>query len=650
MFGTIVRRCAALPRPAKRWLTILADTIMLPLALWAAFALRFGEILPPLDDFWWLFIATPLLAIPVLKGAGLYRAVLRYMGPQAVLAVLKGVTVSAVLVAALALMGDSRGLPRTVPILYWLNALLYVGGSRLLLRALLQSLTRQPLDQEPVIIYGAGAAGAQLLEVLSQGGEYLPVALIDDDPALAGSVVRGVAVHPAAELEKLVERWEVQQVLLATPSASRQRRRAILNRLEPLAVHVRTVPSLTDIVSGRARPDEVREVDVEDLLGRDPVPPHQELLDRCIRGRSVLVTGAGGSIGAELCRQILLRQPRRLVLYDVAEFALYRVERDLAQLIATSGSAVELVPLLGSVGNRSRMFQALRQFDVATVYHAAAYKHVPIVEHNVVEGVQNNVIGTLQAAQAARDAGVESFVLVSTDKAVRPTNVMGASKRMGELVLQALAQLPGPTVFSMVRFGNVLGSSGSVVPLFREQIRSGGPVTVTDPKVTRYFMTIPEAAALVIQAGSMAQGGEVFVLDMGQPVQIADLARKMIRLMGLQVRDERHPDGDVAIVYTGLRPGEKLYEELLIGDNVTDTPHPMIMRAEETAYSWNELQLLLDELQQACTEFNGAGVRSVLQRAVPEYAPQGSLREYLAPADATDSLKVRWLPTAGGGD
>ncbi|WP_152765301.1 polysaccharide biosynthesis protein [Alkalilimnicola sp. S0819] len=622
---------------------------MLPLMLWGAFALRFGELMPPsMARFWWLFPVAPLVAIPMLKWAGLYRAVLRYMGPNAAIAVLKGVSLSAVLLAALALMGNVRDLPRTIPILYWLLAMLYVGGSRFLLRAMLQRLVRRPRLKEPMIIYGAGSAGAQLAAALSHGPEFHPVAFVDDDSALWGSVVRGVSVYAPTEIERLVERYEARQLLLAIPSASRQRRREILMRLEPLSVHVKTIPGFADIVSGRARADEVREVPIEDLLGRDPVAPDTALLDRCIRDKVVLVSGAGGSIGAELCRQIVQRRPRALLLYDVSEYGLYQIEHELRRLKVVVESELSLIPLLGSVVDQARLEQVLRQFSVQTVYHAAAYKHVPIVEHNILEGIRNNVFGTLAAARAAQAAAVESFVLVSTDKAVRPTNVMGASKRLAELVLQALAREEGVTRFTMVRFGNVLGSSGSVVPLFRRQIARGGPLTVTHPQITRYFMTIPEAAALVIQAGSMGQGGDVFVLEMGEPVRIVDMARKMVRLTGLQVRDEDNPEGDIAIEFTGLRPGEKLYEELLIGDNVTETGHEMIMRAEEACLPWDTVQGLLNELRQACLMFDGARARAVLQQAVPEYAPQGDVREYLQPLPGSAAgAKAHWLEEPG---
>ena len=484
-----------------------------------------------------------------------------------------------------------------------------------------------------MILYGAGAAGLQAALALRGGGQFRPVAFVDDDPALHGSEVNGIRIHPPGRLAKLVARHEVKQVLLALPSAGRARRRAIVAELEPLPVHVKTLPALADLVSGEARLDEFQEVAIEDLLGRDPVPPRDDLLAAGIRGRTVLVTGAGGSIGSELCRQILRLGPVQLLLYENAEYPLYRIERELRTLAAGEGLDTAIVPLLGTVANEQRLQRLMAGFGVHTVYHAAAYKHVPLVEHNLIEGVRNNVFGTLRCARAAMAAGVASFVLVSTDKAVRPINVMGASKRMAELVLQGLAgeqeRLGHATRFTMVRFGNVLGSSGSVVPLFREQIRNGGPLTVTDPEVTRYFMTIPEAAELVLQAGSMGQGGDVFVLDMGEPVRIVDLARRMVHLSGLTVRDEAQPHGDIEIRFTGLRPGEKLYEELLLGEDVEPTEHPMIRRAQELAYPWPELEPKLEELDAACQEFDCVAARRLLAWGVCGFGQEGAIVDWL---------------------
>jgi FlaA1/EpsC-like NDP-sugar epimerase len=447
------------------------------------------------------------------------------------------------------------------------------------------------------------------------------VALVDDDPRLAGTVIAGVRVRRPAELPALVARHRVRRVLLAVPGIDRRRRRAIIEDLARLAVHVQTLPDIVDLVAGRARVDELAEVDVVDLLGREPVPPDPALLDRCIRGKSVMVTGAGGSIGSALCQQILRLGPRRLVLFEISEHALYRVEQDLRRAAAHADPGVEVVALLGSVHHLDRVHSIMTAFGVQTVYHAAAYKHVPIVEANMVEGIHNNVIGTWHCAEAAEAAGVETFVLVSTDKAVNPTNVMGATKRVAELVLQGMAERGSRTRFCMVRFGNVLDSSGSVVPLFRAQIRAGGPVTVTHPDVVRYFMTIPEAASLVIQAGSMASGGDVFLLDMGEPVRIADLARRMINLSGYTVCDAGNPQGAIPIVYTGLRPGEKLYEELLIGGDCAATGHPRILRAVEEGLPWARVRYLLGEFLAAANTFDCERALGLLRETVGGYRP-----------------------------
>ncbi len=620
---------SGLPRRTKRLLMLALDLLMIPLAIWSAFALRLGEWLP--DQFgppWWLFAAAPLVSIPIFIRLGLYRAVLRFMGSQAFVAVLKGVTLSSLILATLALFAGG-GVPRSVFVIYWGVALLYIGGSRYLMRAYFHHLARLLERREPICIYGAGAAGAQLAAALNHGSEFEPVAFIDDNRSLHGGVIHGLRIYDPNQLPWLMDQFGVTQVLLAMPNVPRARRRAIVDGLEHLPIHVRTVPSFEALVSGGAQLDEIREVDIEDILGRDPVQPVEDLLDACLRAKTVMVTGAGGSIGSELCRQILRHKPARLVLFELSEHALYQLERELRELINREQWSVELVALLGSVLDRNHLEAVIRAFHVQTIYHAAAYKHVPMVEHNMVEGVRNNVFGTLSAAAAAINTGVETFVFISTDKAVRPTNVMGASKRFAELVLQALSDHHRLPRFSMVRFGNVLGSSGSVVPLFREQIRKGGPVTVTHPEIIRYFMTIPEAAQLVIQAGSMGVGGDIFVLDMGEPVKIADLARKMIHLMGLEVRDEKNPHGDIEIQYTGLRPGEKLFEELLIGDNATGTRHPRILRAGDDHLPWSEVRDHLDHLDSACQRFDCEAIRNILLQAVHGYAPYGAIEDAL---------------------
>lgn len=608
---------------------VAADLMMIPFALWAAFALRLGELTPSVSAFWWLFVVAPLISIPVFVRLGLYHAVVRFMGNQAVMAVLKGVAVSALLLAVVVLFTGVKGVPRSVYIIYGCIAVFTIGGSRYAMRIYFQLLQRSLGNRERVAIYGSGEAGAQLAAALISGREFDVIAFIDDNVSLRGSYIHNIRVEGPEALAELVEEQELSQVLLAMPSVSHARRRAIVDQLEPLPIHVRTVPGTVELVSGKAQVDQIREVEIEDLLGRDTVPPNRDLLDACIRGKSVMVSGAGGSIGSELCRQIIQLGPRRLVLFELSEYALYRIERELLQLMASKDLAVELIPLLGSVQERERVEGVMRAFSVQTVYHAAAYKHVPLVEHNMVEGVRNNVFGTLHAAEAAIAARVETFVLISTDKAVRPTNVMGGSKRLAELVLQGLAETDTSTRFCMVRFGNVLGSSGSVVPLFREQIHRGGPITVTHKDIVRFFMTIREAAELVIQAGSMGRGGDVFLLDMGDPVRIVDMARKMIHLMGYTVRDEENPDGEIAIRYTGLRPGEKLYEELLIGENASGTSHPRIMRGQEVMLGWEELRGRLERLRAICAEGDCAAMRTLFRETVNGYAPSGEIEDLL---------------------
>lgn len=617
-------RLTHLPRRTKRLIMLVADAVMIPLALWSAFFVYSGELVPDRELPLWLFPLTLLFSVPAFIRLGLYRAVVRFMGGRVVVAVLKGVSLSVVLLALVALAAGLRAHTMQILVIYWTFALLYVGGSRFIMRAYLQR-QRRPGDR--VAIYGAGEAGARLAAALAGGQEFLPVAFVDDSMTTWGSVINGLEVYGPSELPRLVDELEISRVLLALPSVSRRTRREILARLESLAVHVQTMPNFADLVSGRARVDEIRDVDVADLLGRDPVPPNDALMDACISGKSVMVTGAGGSIGAELCRQIILLSPQRLLLFELSELALYTIEKELRLIAARDRLPVEIVGLLGSAHHKYRVREVMINFDVDTVYHAAAYKHVPVVEHNMIEGIHNNIFGTWHTAEAAIEAQVETFVLISTDKAVCPTNVMGATKRFSELVLQGLNERGSKTRFCMVRFGNVLASSGSVVPLFREQIRRGGPVTVTHPAIIRYFMTIREAAQLVIQAGSMGQGGDVFVLDMGKPVRIEDLARRMIHLMGLEVRDENNPDGDIAIKYTGLRPAEKLYEELLIGNNVMGTEHPMIWRALEDALGWDQVRILLEQLLQATRQFDCETARRVLLEGVAGYSPTGGVED-----------------------
>ncbi|PCJ28477.1 MAG: hypothetical protein COA96_01150 [SAR86 cluster bacterium] len=614
-----------LSRSVKQILMMIADSVMIILALVFSFQLL-GKDFFALDQrfYFYLSIATTL-SILVFIRIGLYRAIVLYMGLQSGFLVLQGVTIASCLVAASYFFSQTpESSDFSILPIFWMIALLFIGGSRFVAKVMLQNLIQNFRPKEPVIIYGAGSSGMQLVAALQNGDQYLPVAFVDDSHRMLGNTVHGVRVYSPNSLYELIESFSVRQILLAIPSATHAERKEILNRLEHLPVHVKTVPDLFDMVSGKVGVDEIRDIDIEDLLGRDIVPPNPELLGACISNQSVMVTGAGGSIGSELCRQIVAINPARLVLLDIFEYGLYELESELQQKLATieNGDKIEIISLLGSVCNKEQMENAIKSFKVDTVYHVAAYKQVPMVEKNIVEGAHNNIFGTLVPAQAAEKYKVKNFVLISTDKAVRPTNIMGATKRFAEQVLQAMAQRGSDTKFSMVRFGNVLGSSGSVVPLFRRQISMGGPVTVTHPEVTRYFMTVQEAAQLVIQAGSMAKGGDVFVLDMHEPIKIIDLAKKMVHLMGYDVKDENSYRGDISIEYTGLRPGEKLYEELLIGESVTGTMHPKIMRAEEETLPWETLEALLSRLAVACKTIDLQKIRALLMEAVDGFEPK----------------------------
>lgn len=628
-------RLTRLPRNGKRAVMVTADALVALAALWGAFALRLGELLPVhLTANWWLLPVTVGFSLAGWYALGFYRSVLRLMGERTVTAVARAAAVSVAIYIALVALWRIEEIPRATYVLYFVLLVVGLGGIRYLGRALLPAPGSGDGRRTPVLIYGAGMAGVQLADTLQHSDEYCPVAFLDDAETLQGAEIKALPVAPPSRARELVERHGVSEILLAVPSTSRQRRHEIIESLAHLPVHVRTVPGLGDIVSGRSRVDDLREVDADDLLGRTPVAPDESLLELCIARRSVLVTGAGGSIGGELCRQILRRAPRVLVLLEQNEADLYAIERELAAVAAARGIETELIPTLGSVLDAGQVERVLWAYGIDAVYHAAAYKHVPLVEANCAAGVRNNVFGTLYAVQAAIAAGVRSFVLVSTDKAVNPTNVMGASKRVAEQILQARnATDTGRTCFSMVRFGNVLDSSGSVVPLFRRQIRDGGPVTVTHPEVTRYFMTIPEAAQLVLQAGAMGEGGDVFVLEMGEPVRIVDLARRMIRLSGLSVRDEGNPEGDIAIAFTGLRPGEKLYEELLLGKNVTATEHSLISRAREGFLPWEQLAREIDALEALCRDGDTQGIRQLLATLVDGYVP---LDDALQPVAHTD--------------
>lgn len=614
-----------LPRFHKRLISVLADVSLLSLALWLAFSLRLDDLYVPTGwRSYLVFGTTVVVTIIAFIKLGLYRAIIRYMSNHAVMSVMAGVGFSTLSLMALGFLFHVF-VPRSVPIIYFAIAFIFTGGSRFIVRSWVFLINQKPKDK--ILIYGAGETGRQLASALANGGEFRAVGFVDDDEAKHKSVINGLKVYAPSKIARLSEKKGINRVLLALGNASHTQRSQILQFLEPLGVAVQTVPDFAEILAGKARISEVRDLDIEDLLGRDPVAPDAELLEASVAGKSVMVTGAGGSIGSELCRQIVRQRPRVLVLLELSEYGLYTLERELQGLLAAESLDVEVRPILGSVQKEHRLEIIMRTFQVDTVYHAAAYKHVPMVEHNVVEGVRNNVFGTWYAAEAAIRAGVKTFVLISTDKAVRPTNVMGASKRMAELVLQGLALRQDKTRFCMVRFGNVLGSSGSVVPLFREQIKRGGPVTVTHPDIYRFFMTIPEASQLVIQASGIASGGEVFVLDMGQHVRIAELARKMIHLMGYEVKDSDNPEGDVEIVYTGLRPGEKLYEELLIGNDPQGTQHARIMKAKEQYMAWEDISQLLKELDIACHSFDCERVRQLLLDAPTEFSPSSELED-----------------------
>ncbi|EFV8963878.1 TPA: polysaccharide biosynthesis protein, partial [Shigella sonnei] len=602
----------------KRGIIICIDVVMVIFSFWLSYWLRLDEQTAFLSaPMWFAAAILTIFTVFIFIRIGLYRAVLRYVSAKIMLLIPVGILASTLSLVVIS-YSLSIMLPRTVVGIYFLVLLLLTSGSRLLFRMILNYGVK---GSAPVLIYGAGESGRQLLPALMQAKEYFPVAFVDDNPRLHKAVIHGVTVYPSDKLSYLVDRYGIKKILLAMPSVSKSQRQKVITRLEHLPCEVLSIPGMVDLVEGRAQISNLKKVSIDDLLGRDPVAPDAKLMAENITGKAVMVTGAGGSIGSELCRQIVRYKPAKLVLFELSEYALYAIEKELSALCDKEVLNVPVIPLLGSVQRQNRLQMVMKSFGIQTVYHAAAYKHVPLVEHNVVEGVRNNVFGTLYCAESAIESGVETFVLISTDKAVRPTNTMGTTKRLAELVLQALSARQSQTRFCMVRFGNVLGSSGSVVPLFEKQIAQGGPVTLTHRDIIRYFMTIPEASQLVIQAGAMGHGGDVFVLDMGDPVKIYDLAKRMIRLSGLSVRDDKNPDGDIAIEVTGLRPGEKLYEELLIGDSVQGTSHPRIMTANEVMLPWQDLSLLLKELDQACHDFDHERIRSLLLQAPAAFNP-----------------------------
>ena len=651
----------ALPRMAKRAVALIVDLSLCVLTVWFAFYLRLDEFISFTAEGPWRFginlsaAAAVLIAFPIFVASGLYRAIFRYSGLPALAAVLRAVGIYGLIYAVIFMAIGIDGVPRTVGVLQPLLLLLSIGTARFLVRAWLgdeyQSILRRK-GRPKALIYGAGSSGRQLAAAMSNNPQVQVIGFLDDDDRLHGQVLNGLPIFDPKDLEQLVITRQINDVLLAMPSLSRSRRNEVLAQIRAAQVSVRTLPSVTDLVQGKVSVADLRELDIDDLLGREPVLPNHLLLGKNVANKVVMVTGAGGSIGGELCRQILAAGPSKLLLIEQSEFALYAIhqsleEKSVANLSTLSPTsenkpvtttATELMPLLASVQDSERIREIISIWRPDTIYHAAAYKHVPLVEHNPAEGIKNNVFGTLRTALAAAEHGVADFVLISTDKAVRPTNIMGASKRLAEMVLQALAANDSAistsskgkkTTFSMVRFGNVLGSSGSVVPKFRQQIKDGGPITLTHPDVTRYFMTIPEAAQLVIQAGAMARGGDVFVLDMGEPVKIMDLARRMVELSGLSVRDEARPDGDIEIAINGLRPGEKLYEELLIGDNPASTSHPRIMKAQDDFITWDQLQKELQTLETALAANDVTRVRSLMEQKGAGYAPAAGIVDWI---------------------
>ncbi|MCG6298485.1 polysaccharide biosynthesis protein [Vibrio vulnificus] len=613
----------SLPRVHKRLISLAIDTLLITFSFFMAIWVRYGEVAISVSAETWLTLAgTVVVTLIAFTRLGLYRAVLRYLTFHALTVVVLGALISALSITTFAYFFNAE-VPRTVPVIYMTFLALLCGGARMMVRSLIVQASRKGCER--VLIYGAGSTGRQLAIALRNAETYQVKGFIDNDPSLENTIIQGLTVHSSLQISRLVEKQEIEKILLAMPRATRSERKAIIDGLLHLPVEVLTVPDFKDIVNGNATVDELKDVAIEDLLGRDPVEPNPELMKANIHGKVVMVTGAGGSIGSELCRQIVRQKPKTLILFELSEYGLYEIDKELSGMVEAMQFDVEIIPLLGSVQRINRLSATMRAFGVQTVYHAAAYKHVPLVEYNVVEGVRNNVFGTYYSAKAAIEAGVESFVLISTDKAVRPTNVMGTSKRMAELALQALAakendKLNG-TRFCMVRFGNVLGSSGSVIPLFKRQIEEGQAITVTHPDIIRYFMTIPEAAQLVIQAGAMGKGGDVFVLDMGEPVKIVDLAKNLIQLSGLEVKSSDNPNGDIEIKFTGLRPGEKLYEELLIGDNVEGTDHERIMTANEQFLPLEEFNQILDNLDRACHEFDHETIRQILLETPTGFNP-----------------------------
>ncbi len=617
----MISQISNLSRTNKKIIMMFFDSTLIISILLVSFSIRLGYWFFPDKDLIWVIFCSPLFAVPIFVQFGLYNEVIRFIGFKALFSIIKAVTIYALIWGAVCFLVAIEGIPRSVILINCILGILLIGGSRMLAQWLF-SLSNETNN---VIIYGAGSAGRQLANAISQSVEYTPIAFIDDSSELNKQLVGGIKVFSSEKVTSIISKYNVSEIFLALPSISRQSRNKIISLLEDLPIKVRVLPSITQLAQGKVRVNDFREINIYDLLGRDLVKPNQKLLDKNIRDKVVMVTGAGGSIGSELCRQIVNLGSKKLILFEHSELALYSINKEIISI----DKKCEVIPIMGSVTNQKRLEFVCNKFGVQTIYHAAAYKHVPMVEFNNTEGVENNVFGTLSCVQAAIKSHVETFVLISTDKAVRPTNTMGATKRCAELILQALSKEQVTTKLCMVRFGNVIGSSGSVIPLFNEQIAKGGPLTVTDIDITRYFMTIPEAVELVIQAGALGSDGDVFVLDMGEPIRINDIAHKMIKLSGLSVKNKKNPDGDIEIKYTGLRSGEKLYEELLLGNNVFETDNSMIMKAKEDMTGWEELKLNLNKLKLANDEFNTTEVRKLLISVVPNFKPQSEIVDFL---------------------
>jgi len=620
--------------------------MLLILVVFLSFSIRLGELYWPETNLLWIVLIVPIIAIPIFKYFGLYQTIIRFIGDNAIWEIVKSVSLYALLWGILVYFSAVEGVPRSVILINWMLSLIAIGGIRMITKWLVFELMFEGnFIRKNVVIYGAGAAGRQLALSLQDSADYKPMAFIDDLTSLHGQSIHGLKIISKEDLKDFIGFKNISEILLAIPSLSRFSRNGIINYLESLPIHVLSLPSLEELAKGKVKIHDLREVSIKDILGRNHVSANKNLIGLNIKDKVVMVTGAGGSIGTELCLQILKLNPKIIILYEQSEFALYKLGADLAKL---NDSKSKIISILGSVKNKNRLMHIFKKFEVQTIYHAAAYKHVPLVEFNTTEGIDNNVFGTLNCAVASLLSGVETFVLISTDKAVRPTNTMGASKRLAELILQALSNNPHEfiqlidsnvhkktiyplniTKFSIVRFGNVLNSSGSVVPLFKQQIKEGGPVTVTDPNVLRYFMTVSEAVELVIQAGAMGQGGEVFVLNMGKPELIYNLAKKMIRLSGMSIKNSSDSSGDIEIIFTGLRPGEKLVEELLIGGNISPTDNPMIMKASENSLSSDDLKLFLDELKSAIINNDHEKLRQSLISSVEGFKPESKISDNL---------------------